>query len=264
MSAPAHRTATRLIAASAEQLFALYADVAGWKGWDEGLAEASVSGPFAVGTHGTLTLKSAPAPLPFELTRVEPNRGFDDVTRLGPTTVSFTHQLEPLSGGCRVTHTVTVAGADAEAMAERIGNGMKASLEGLSRLAEGRREAALGHVMLAVEDVAATADALEKTLGFRVDRSAIQGGYAQVNGPVPLGLVKREVMDGNSGASQPRGALPPPYVLGFVTGDVAGALARAEAAGAKRLHAPVTKPWGQVVALVEVVPGLRFELCTPW
>ena len=51
--------------------------------------------------------------------------------------------------------------------------------------------------------------------------------------------------------------------LGFVTDDVAGAHARAIAAGASELSAPVSKPWGQVVSYVRCPDGTLVELCSP-
>lgn len=45
--------------------------------------------------------------------------------------------------------------------------------------------------------------------------------------------------------------------------DVAGAHARAIAAGASELSAPVSKPWGQVVSYVRCPDGTLVELCSP-
>lgn len=53
------------------------------------------------------------------------------------------------------------------------------------------------------------------------------------------------------------------FEIGLVTDDVAGAHAKALAAGATELAAPVTKPWGQVVSYVRCPDGLLVELCTP-
>jgi len=44
---------------------------------------------------------------------------------------------------------------------------------------------------------------------------------------------------------------------------VAGAFARAVAAGATALQPPQAKPWGQTVAYVRAPDGTLVELCTP-
>ncbi|HEY6780155.1 MAG TPA: VOC family protein, partial [Thermoleophilaceae bacterium] len=49
----------------------------------------------------------------------------------------------------------------------------------------------------------------------------------------------------------------------FVTDDVAGAFARALAAGATEASAPQVKPWGQEVAYVRDLDGNVVELASP-
>jgi lactoylglutathione lyase len=51
--------------------------------------------------------------------------------------------------------------------------------------------------------------------------------------------------------------------LGLITEDVAGAYARAIAAGATPLKEPAPKPWGQVVGYVRDLNGVMIELCSP-
>jgi lactoylglutathione lyase len=47
-----------------------------------------------------------------------------------------------------------------------------------------------------------------------------------------------------------------------VTEDVAAAYAKAVAAGAVPIAAPIAKPWGQVVAYVRAQDGSLIELCS--
>ena len=56
---------------------------------------------------------------------------------------------------------------------------------------------------------------------------------------------------------------PPPFEVALTTDDVAGALERALAAGARKVLAPTKKPWGQTVAYVRDCDGTLVELCTP-
>jgi catechol 2,3-dioxygenase-like lactoylglutathione lyase family enzyme len=51
--------------------------------------------------------------------------------------------------------------------------------------------------------------------------------------------------------------------IGLACADVPAANARALAAGASGLAAPLTKPWGQTVAYVRCPDGTLVELCTP-
>lgn len=57
--------------------------------------------------------------------------------------------------------------------------------------------------------------------------------------------------------------LPGASEIAFVTEDVAGAYARALAAGAQSLMAPKEKPWGQIVAYVRDLNGFQVEICSP-
>lgn len=58
-------------------------------------------------------------------------------------------------------------------------------------------------------------------------------------------------------------AAPLGVELAFVTDDVVAAYARAVAAGAIPVKAPIEKPWGQVVAYVRAKDGSLIELCSP-
>jgi len=51
--------------------------------------------------------------------------------------------------------------------------------------------------------------------------------------------------------------------VALVTDDVPAAVQRAVGAGAKLLHAPTKKPWGQTVAYLRTPDGTLVELCTP-
>ncbi len=51
--------------------------------------------------------------------------------------------------------------------------------------------------------------------------------------------------------------------VGLVTEDVAGAYARAVAAGATAWLPPAEKPWGQTVSYVRDLNGFLVELCSP-
>ena len=69
-------------------------------------------------------------------------------------------------------------------------------------------------------------------------------------------------LDGEYRKMDPKGA-PFGVELAFVTDDVASAYAKAIAAGAIPIKAPIEKPWGQVVAYVRAKDGSLVELCSP-
>ncbi|MBS7792384.1 VOC family protein [Roseococcus sp. SDR] len=58
------------------------------------------------------------------------------------------------------------------------------------------------------------------------------------------------------------GARPPGEEIGFEVEDVPAAHARALAAGALEVLAPVEKPWGQTVSYLRDPNGALVELCT--
>ncbi len=69
-------------------------------------------------------------------------------------------------------------------------------------------------------------------------------------------------LDGQYQKADPNSA-PLGVELAFVTDNVASAYAKAIAAGANPIKAPVEKPWGQVVAYVRAREGSLIELCSP-
>lgn len=97
--------------ADPEAVWARYRDVASWSEWDEGIAWASLDGPFAVGATGRLKPKGGPATR-FTVTEADPAVRFTDETRLPFTRLRFEHRLAPApdGGGTTVTHTVTIDG----------------------------------------------------------------------------------------------------------------------------------------------------------
>lgn len=69
-------------------------------------------------------------------------------------------------------------------------------------------------------------------------------------------------LDGKYHPADPN-ASPLGVELAFVTDDVAAAYAKAIAAGAVAIKAPVEKPWGQTVAYLRASDGSLIELCSP-
>jgi lactoylglutathione lyase len=62
---------------------------------------------------------------------------------------------------------------------------------------------------------------------------------------------------------QAANAYAPCFEIALCTPDVAAALERALAAGAKPMRALEVMPWGQTIAYVADINGFLVELCTP-
>lgn len=124
-----------------------------------------------------------------------------------------------------------------------------------------------GYTIAYVPDVAQSLQFFERAFGFATRFLHDSGTYGELEtGETALAFASHELAESNfaqghvaaSDSAQPLG-----MELGFVTPDVATAHARAVAAGAVELSAPVTKPWGQVVSYVRCPDGLLVELCSP-
>ena len=130
--------------AQPETVWKLWADVANWNRWDEGIESSRLEGGFITGGKGSLTPTGAPE-LPFVLTEVVPNQLFSDHTQLPGATLKFTHWLEATPSGCRITHQVSISGEVWQQYAETFGKQLERDLPhtvaSLARLAESLVEA---------------------------------------------------------------------------------------------------------------------------
>ena len=127
------------IDAPPERVFALWADPAGWPRWDPDLEEATLEGPFAAGSRGTLKPRGAPRTR-VELRRVEPPRAFTAVARLPGCRMVFEHVLEARPGGCRACHAVrfegVLGGLFRRLLGGQVRRGLPGTLAGLKAAAE--------------------------------------------------------------------------------------------------------------------------------
>ena len=104
-----------------EEIWRLWADVAGWPAWNADIEEIELTGPFAAGS----TIRMTPiGQEPVELRiaeAVEPER-FVDEADLGEIVVRTTHHAEPLDGGrTRVTYRMEITGPAADTLGPQIG-----------------------------------------------------------------------------------------------------------------------------------------------
>ncbi len=123
----------------------LYSDITAWTEWDQGISHASLDGPFAVGTSGLLQPQGQTA-LPFQLTEVDPLQGFSDVTDIPGTGIQihFTHRLEKVEEGTKVTHSVRITGSSANELISHLGpeltRGIPHTMERLAEMALAREQ----------------------------------------------------------------------------------------------------------------------------
>ena len=129
-----------LVEAPAERIFRLYADVAGWHTWDPDTKRASLDGPFAVGTRGSLTPTRGNT-VPMVVTRVEPDRCFTVESRIPLFRMVFEHELLPRGTAVEVMHRVTFSGLLTPVLGRmlvgRLNRGLPVTLASLKRRAEG-------------------------------------------------------------------------------------------------------------------------------
>jgi len=118
--------------AAPQAVFALWADVQGWPAWDASLVAATLDGPFAAGTTGTLHPQGMPEPIAFDITAVEPGAGFADETRLGPLVLRFTHRVEPREGGSRIVVSIEADGPDADRIGPAVAGDLPESVAALA------------------------------------------------------------------------------------------------------------------------------------
>lgn len=97
------------INAPASAIFSLYADVAGWNTWDPDTKFASLNGPFAVGTTGTLAPTQG-RPVPIKIVELTRDRSFTVVGAIPGFSMRFDHELTERGGTTEAVHRVTFSG----------------------------------------------------------------------------------------------------------------------------------------------------------
>jgi uncharacterized protein YndB with AHSA1/START domain len=107
--------------ASAEEIWALWADVAGWPRWNGDIERIELRGQFAVGSTIVMT-PIGDEPVELRIAEaVEPTL-FVDEAEGDDFVVRTTHRVEPLDGGRnRVTYRMEIAGRAGDTIGPVIG-----------------------------------------------------------------------------------------------------------------------------------------------
>lgn len=125
----------------------------------------------------------------------------------------------------------------------------------------------LGYTIVYVPDVAASLAFFEAAFGLQRKFLHESGSYGELDtGTTTLSFAAHALGDMNFPGGHvhaDQSVQPLGFELGLVTEDVGSAHARAVAAGATELAAPLTKPGGQTVSYVRCPDGVLVEICSP-
>lgn len=132
----AHEASIETTAAPAA-IWALFADVNGWKRWNAGIERIEIHGAFESGTRFTMQPPGEDA-FTSTLVDVREHEGFTDETVVDGTRVLVHHRIEPLPGGrTRIVYGTEITGPGAAEFGPFITADFPDVLQALRRLAEG-------------------------------------------------------------------------------------------------------------------------------
>jgi lactoylglutathione lyase len=124
-----------------------------------------------------------------------------------------------------------------------------------------------GYTIIYVPDVSASLEFFTRAFGIERRFLHESGTYGELEtGETALAFAAHDLGEMNfpTGHIEAHSSAKPLGIeIALVTPDVSSAHARAIAAGASELSAPIQKPWGQTVSYVRCPDGTLVELCTP-
>lgn len=122
-----------------------------------------------------------------------------------------------------------------------------------------------GYTILYVKNVEETITFYAKAFGFTRKFITPEKDYGElVTGGTRLAFASHSVAEFNGIAIERRDlkALPSPFEITFVAGDIESAWKQAVEAGAEIVKEPAQKPWGQTVGYLRDINGFLVEVCT--
>jgi lactoylglutathione lyase len=124
----------------------------------------------------------------------------------------------------------------------------------------------LGYVIIYVPDVPAAVAFYETAFALKRRFMHESNQYAEMEtGATALAFVDQAFVAGFVPPFHPNKAdgKPAGIEIALVSDDVNAAYTQAIAAGAKKVLAPMQKPWGQTVSYVRDLNGCLVEICSP-
>lgn len=129
--------------ATANTIWSIFRDVAGWKNWNAGIEQIGIDGPFSAGTWFTMK-PPGEEPLRSKLVEVRDNACFVDETRVGDLVITVAHRIESLdieslgAGRTRIVYAAEANGPGASEIGPAVASDFPEVLAALAKLAEGR------------------------------------------------------------------------------------------------------------------------------
>lgn len=121
--------------AAPDAIWALFADVPGWQGWNAGIEHIELDGPFATGTWMTMKPPGQDA-MRSRLIDVRVNEGFTDETAVGDLVVTVAHRIERAGARIRVVYAVSAVGPGAAEIGPAVSSDFPEVLAALAARAE--------------------------------------------------------------------------------------------------------------------------------
>lgn len=127
------------VEAPPETIFRIYEDVKNWHTWDPDTKQATLDGPFQVGSRGRLVPTKGNS-VPMVLTQAVPGRSFTVESKIPLFRMVFEHELEQEQRSTRVIHRVAFTGLLSlvlgPILSKQLNAGLPVTLSRLKALAE--------------------------------------------------------------------------------------------------------------------------------
>jgi Polyketide cyclase / dehydrase and lipid transport len=107
--------------ATSQEIWRLWADVAGWPAWNGDIEEIELTGPFAAGSVIRMT-PIGQDPVELRIAEAAEPELFVDEAHLGEIVVRTTHRVQQLDGNrARISYRMEIAGPAADTVGPQIG-----------------------------------------------------------------------------------------------------------------------------------------------